>query len=74
MLIGYLHGVAIVTRHHPAGKLLGLDVDATEPLRRLAEISRELDDVSGATIAVDASRSLSALLALRAGCRSCPAR
>jgi high affinity sulfate transporter 1 len=64
VLIGYLHGVAIVLVTTQLSKLLGLDVDATEPLRRLGEIARELDDVSVATIAVSVV-SLSALLALR---------
>jgi SulP family sulfate permease len=71
VLIGYLHGVAIVLVTTQLSKLLGLDVNATEPLRRLAEIARELDDVSVATLAVSVV-SLSALLALRRWVRVLP--
>jgi len=52
VLIGYLHGVAITLVVAQLGKLLGLDIDASEPLGRLWEIAKELDDVSGATVAV----------------------
>jgi SulP family sulfate permease len=64
VLIGYLHGVAIVLVISQLGKLLGLDVAATKPLQRLAEVVRELGDVSGATIALSAV-ALAALLSLR---------
>ena len=42
VLIGYLHGVAVVLVIAQLGKLLGLDVDASDPLPRLGEVVREL--------------------------------
>ena len=60
VLIGYLHGVAVVLVISQLGKLLGLDIDATEPLDRLWEVITELGDVSGVTLAV----SVVALVAL----------
>ena len=64
VLIGYLHGIAITLVIAQLGKLLGLDIDADGSLGRLAEVVRELGDVSGATVAVSAA-SLAALLGLR---------
>ena len=64
VLIGYLHGVAIVLVISQLGKLLGIPVDATEPLQKLGEVARELGDVSGATVALSAV-TLTALLVLR---------
>ena len=64
VLIGYLHGVAVVLVIAQLGNLLGLDVDARDPLQRLADVARELGDVSGSTIAVSVT-SLAALLTLR---------
>jgi sulfate permease, SulP family len=52
VLIGYLHGVAVTLVVAQLGKLLGLDVEASEPLGRLWEMAHELGDVSGATVAV----------------------
>ena len=37
VLIGYLHGVAVVLVIAQLGNLLGLDIDARDPLQRLAE-------------------------------------
>jgi len=64
VLIGYLHGVAITLVVAQLGKLLGLEIDASEPLRRLWEVVQELGDMSGATLAVSVA-SLGALLGLR---------
>ena len=64
VLIGYLHGIAIVLVVSQLGKLLGIDVDATNPLPQLGEVLRELGDTSGATLAVGAA-SLAVLLPLR---------
>jgi high affinity sulfate transporter 1 len=64
VLIGYLHGVAVTLVIAQLGKLLGLDVDATEPLGRLWEVIRELGDVSGITLAVSIA-SLAAMFGLR---------
>jgi high affinity sulfate transporter 1 len=64
VLMGYLHGIAITLVITQLPKLLGLDVDASNPLPRLGETVRELGDVSGTTLAVGAS-SLGALLVIR---------
>ncbi len=64
VLIGYLHGVAIVLVISQLGKLLGLDVEARRPLRVLGEVLRELGDVQGATILVSVV-ALAVLLPLR---------
>ena len=64
VLIGYLHGVAIVLVISQLPKLLGLDVDARRPLRVLGEVMRELGDVQGTTILVSAL-ALAVLLPLR---------
>ena len=64
VLIGYLHGIAITLVVTQLSKLLGLDVDASEPLDRLWEMAQELGDVSGATMALSAL-ALAALISLR---------
>jgi sulfate permease, SulP family len=64
VLIGYLHGVAVTLVVAQLGKLLGLDVEASEPLGRLWEMAHELGDVSGATVAVSVV-ALAALAGLR---------
>ncbi len=64
VLIGYIHGVAIVLVIGQLGKLLGIDVDARDPLGQLADVVRELSDVSWATVAVSAL-ALGTLLPLR---------
>lgn len=64
VLIGYIHGVAVVLVIGQLGKLLGLSVDARDPLPQLWEVTSELGDVSGATVAVGAV-SLAALFGLR---------
>jgi MFS superfamily sulfate permease-like transporter len=64
VLIGYIHGVAVILIIGQLGKLLGLSIDAREPLPQLWEVIRELGGVSGATIAL-ALLSLAALLAFR---------
>ena len=64
VLIGYLHGVAVVLIIGQLAKLLGLDVDAQEPLAQLVEVARELPELSGTTLAVGAL-CLALLLGLR---------
>jgi high affinity sulfate transporter 1 len=64
VLIGYLHGIAIALVVGQLGKLLGLDIDATNPLPQLGEVVRELGDVSWTTLAVGAS-SLAVVIPLR---------
>ena len=54
VLIGYIHGVAVVLVIGQLPKLLGLDIDAANPLPQIVEIVRELSDVQGATLAVGA--------------------
>jgi high affinity sulfate transporter 1 len=64
VLIGYIHGVAVILVIGQLGKLLGLSIDAREPLPQLWEVVRELGSISGATVAL-AAVSLTALFALR---------
>lgn len=64
VLIGYIHGVAVVLVIGQLGKLLGLSIDATEPLPQLWEVITSIGSAGGATIAVSAA-SLTALFALR---------
>ena len=73
VLIGYLHGIAITLVIAQLSKLLGLDVDAREPLDRLWEVAQELGDVSGATLALSVA-SLAALIGLRRFLPFFPAR
>ena len=64
VLIGYIHGVAIVLVIGQLGKLLGLSISASGSLPQLWEVARELGDVSSATMAV-AAVALGVLLLLR---------
>jgi high affinity sulfate transporter 1 len=64
VLIGYIHGVALVLLIGQLGKLLGLSIDARKPLRQLWEVVTDLGGVSGATLAVSAV-ALASLLVLR---------
>jgi sulfate permease, SulP family len=64
VLIGYIHGVAVVLVCGQLGKLLGLDVDAQDPLPQLVEVTRQLPGLSGATVTVGAA-CLALLLVLR---------
>ena len=64
VLIGYIHGVAIVLVIGQLGKLVGISVSARNPLSQLAEVFRELDTVSGVT-AVVAIVALGGVLVLR---------
>jgi sulfate permease, SulP family len=64
VLIGYIHGVAVVLVCGQLGKLLGLDIDAQDPVSQLIEVGRELPGLSGATVTVGAV-CLALLLVLR---------
>ncbi|MDP9208260.1 MAG: SulP family inorganic anion transporter [Actinomycetota bacterium] len=64
VLIGYLHGVAVVLVIGQLAKLLGLDIDARDPLAQLAEVVRELPELHGTTVLVGAL-CLASLLLLR---------
>jgi len=64
VLVGYIHGVVVVLVIGQLGKLLGLSIEAKDPLPQLWEVTKELGDVSGATVAVSAV-SLAVLFGLR---------
>src|SRR5512143_102882 len=64
VLVGYIHGVAVVLVCGQLGKLLGLDIEAREPIGQLAEVVRELGDTSATTLLVG-TVALAALLAAR---------
>jgi MFS superfamily sulfate permease-like transporter len=64
VLVGYIHGVAVVLIIGQLGKLLGLSIDADDPLPQLAEVAREIGDAHGLTIVVGLV-SLVALFVLR---------
>ncbi|HVN60398.1 MAG TPA: sulfate permease [Gaiellaceae bacterium] len=64
VLVGYIHGVAVVLIVGQLGKLLGLSIAAKDPLPQLWEVINELGSVSGATVAVSVV-SLAALFCLR---------
>ncbi len=52
VLIGYLHGVAVVLIVGQFGKMLGLSIDAETPPGQLIEVIREITDLSWSTLAV----------------------
>jgi high affinity sulfate transporter 1 len=64
VLVGYIHGVAVILVIGQLGKMVGLSIDARDPLPQLWEVVRELGDVSGATVVVGAV-ALAVLLVLR---------
>lgn len=64
VLVGYIHGVAVVLVCGQLGKLLGLDIEAREPIGQLVEVAGELGDTSATTLLVGAV-ALAALLAAR---------
>jgi MFS superfamily sulfate permease-like transporter len=64
VLIGHIHGVAVVLVVAQLEKLLGIDVTAADPLPQLVEVVRELGDADGVTALVGAV-SLTILLSLR---------
>jgi sulfate permease, SulP family len=64
VLIGYLHGVAVVLVVSQLGKLFGLDIEARDPLLQIGEVVRELGETSGVTLAVGAA-ALAILIPLR---------
>ena len=68
VLVGYLHGVAVVLVISQLGKLLGLDIEARAPLPQLGEVVRELLDTNGTTLLVGAA-ALAVLLPLRSSPR-----
>jgi SulP family sulfate permease len=72
VLIGYIHGVAVILVIGQLGKLLGISIAAAEPLPQLWEVVQELGSVSGVTIAVSAI-TLGLLFVLRLAMPKLPA-
>jgi high affinity sulfate transporter 1 len=64
VLVGYIHGVAVVLVFGQLGKLLGLSIAARDPLPQVWEVVRELDEASSTTVVLGLI-SLAVLLALR---------
>jgi SulP family sulfate permease len=64
VLVGYIHGVAVVLVCGQLGKLLGVDIDATKPIGQLVDAIQELGNASGTTVLVSAI-ALGALLVAR---------
>lgn len=64
VLIGYIHGVAVVLILGQLGKLVGLSIDARAPLGQLWEVLSELDEADLTTAAVGGI-ALAALLGSR---------
>jgi sulfate permease, SulP family len=64
VLVGYIHGVAVVLILGQLEKLLGLDVEALDPVPQLVEVVREVGDVNGPTLLVGVA-ALAILLTMR---------
>ena len=64
VLIGYIHGIAVVLVIGQLGKLLGVSVSALDRIAQLVEVVRELGEVSGATLVVSGA-TLAVLFAFR---------
>jgi MFS superfamily sulfate permease-like transporter len=54
VLVGHIHGVAVVLVCGQLGKLLGLDIEAREPIGQLVEVVQELGGATAATLLVGA--------------------
>jgi sulfate permease, SulP family len=72
VLIGYIHGVAVVLIIGQLGKLLGLDIEALGPIPQLVEVGKDIGDTSGATLAIGVA-ALAVLLPLRSIAPKLPA-
>jgi SulP family sulfate permease len=64
VLVGYIHGVAVVLIIGQLGKLTGISISATDPIPQLVEAVKEIGDVNAATLAV-AVGALAVMLPLR---------
>ncbi len=64
VLVGYIHGIAVVLIVGQLGKILGLSIDADDALPQVAEVVDELGDAHGLT-AVIGLVSLAVLVVLR---------
>ena len=63
MLIGYIHGVALVMIVSQLGKLVGLDISAETPPGQVVEVVQEISQLNLATAAVGAACLVVLLLA-----------
>src|SRR4051812_3542798 len=54
VLIGYIHGVAVVLAISQLPKMLGLSITAKDAIPALVEIARDIGDVNTTTLAVSA--------------------
>jgi high affinity sulfate transporter 1 len=52
VLVGYLHGVAVVLVCGQLGKLFGVPIEATDPIAQLREFTHELGQIHGLTVVV----------------------
>ena len=52
VLIGYIHGIAVVLIVGQVGKLLGLSISGQTPPSEILEVAREITDLSWITLAV----------------------
>lgn len=64
VVIGYIHGVAVILIISQLGKVFGVSVEARDPLPQLWEATRKLGSASGLTVAV-AAGALATLFLLR---------
>jgi SulP family sulfate permease len=64
VLVGYLHGVAVVLITGQLGKLFGVSISASDPLPQIKEFVEDIGDAHGLTILVGFV-SLAVLLVLR---------
>ena len=64
VLIGYIHGVALVLIVGQLGKLLGLDIASRDPIPQLVEAVQEIGNLDATTVVVSIA-SLLPLLILR---------
>ncbi len=52
VLVGYLAGVAVIMIAGQLGKLLGVQVDGTEPIAQIVSAAQHLDETNSATLAI----------------------
>jgi SulP family sulfate permease len=71
VLVGYIHGVAIVLIIGQLGRMLGIDVTAHTAIPELVEVVKEAGSANPATVAVSAC-SLAVLVGLRLSAPSVP--
>lgn len=64
VLVGYIHGVAVFLIIGQLEKLLGLDIDAADPIPQLVEVGREVSGLHSTTLVVGIA-CLAPMLVLR---------